>query len=219
MKPINHNVKRWLIIAGICVAVILLLSVVFRGCLQVDTHKDEKKGVDQAAKALQLAYDKLKADSIAGAHREDSLQQVTDRQAAQLKAANQEINRSKQKILTIAAALDSAKDNRDTARFMALADSLKLESVAQQEVIIEQQQVTDSTIQNYEHRLAEKDKVIDAQAKFISQMRSAHLDLTDKYNDLHKDYGKVTRKLKGERTLGRILAGAALVAGGLFIAK
>lgn len=219
MRTLNHNVRRWLITAALVIGAVLLLTIVFRGCLQVDTHSDEKKGMEQTNKALQIAYDSLLQASATSKRQEDSLLQVTSRQSAQLKAANQEINRSRRKILTIAAALDSARHNRDTAQFMALADSLKQESIAQQEVIEQQQQVTDSTIQNYERRLSEKDKVIDAQAAFISEMRTAHLDLNEKYTALHKDYGKVTRKLKGERTLGRVLAGAAVVAAGLLIAK
>lgn len=218
MRTLNHNLRRWLTIAAICIGTIVLLAIVFRGCVHVNPHKEEKKEVQQINQATQKAWDSTAQELQLSRHREDSLQRITQVQAAQMAATKKELAHSRQKLHQVITALDNAKVAGDTTKYLQLADSLRNETVAQAGVIQHYETLTDSTIENYERRIKEKDHTIEMQADLLTKLRSANIEITGKYNDLHKAYGKVTRKLKGERTMGRILAGAVLV-GGLIIAK
>ncbi len=219
MKPINHNLRRWLIRIGIAAAAIFLLAIIFRGCLPINSHKEGKKEVQQISEAVNQADDSTMRITTAANHRADSLQKVIDAQDKRLKQTSQELAVSRRQVKELAVALDEAKALGDTSQFFAVADSLKNVALAQAQQAEQYEKQADSTAENYKRQLALKDITIKAQAELISKMRTANLEITDKYNSLHADYGKVTRKLKGERTLSRVLACAALIAGGLFIAK
>lgn len=219
MQTLNHNLRPYLVGTGLLAAAILLCWVAFRGCYNAPSHKQEAKQVEQEQKALQKADDSTTA--VIERLKVDSAKLATENADLKKKLATvrQEVAAGRQQAGKLIADLDNATANADTSRFIQAAQDLRDLVEVQGGVIAHYEDLFDSTIVNYDAQLVGRDSIIAAQAVLLAQFRAGNASLSEKYFTLNKDNLALSRKLKGERTLGRVLAIGAGVLGVMVLTK
>ena len=218
MPTLNHRLKPYLF-GGVIVIAILLGAGIFRGCDNTPTHKEEAKEIKALQAQLKQTEEDARRDSIRLATHADSLRVANLDLQNKRDVISRELAATKQQVIQLAGANKQAKADNDTVRYIETCDSLREVAQVQAEVIT-MYQVNDSlrTV-NYEAQLSAKDSLLANRAILISQLRTTNDKTYSSYQQLNADYGKVTRKLKREKTLSRILAIAAGVAGGAILLK
>lgn len=218
MATINHNLRPYLIGAA-ALAIVLLCVVIFRGCDNNPSYKEENKHVEQLQTLLRQAKSKAKEDSVRLAKHADSLRAAALDLQRKRDAIATELAVTKQQVQQLASANKQAKVDNDTARYIETCDSLREVAQVQAEVIEDYQRNDSLRTVNYEAQLSAKDSLLVKQAEFNAQLRATNEAVYDSYNNISKDYQKLNRKVKRERTLSRVLAVSALVAGGIILLK
>src|SRR6478609_3126629 len=109
----------------------------------------------------------------------------------------------------------SARGQKDTVYALSTCDSLTSENESLYYQISEYQKMNDETIGYYELALKASDSAALKQTLFANQWRDVATKATNDFNALGKDYNKLLRKHKRERTVNRILAAAVVVTGGI----
>jgi len=211
--------KKYIIPALIIGAGIILAAVIFRGCNTTPSHKAEIKEVAELQKKLNDKEKKAAADSVKWAKRGDSLESVLHDLQNKRDVISRELTVTKTKVQVLASQNTTAKANKDTARYIETCDSLKNLATLQGEVITMYQTYADSVETNYESQLKAKDSLLTNRAGLIAELRNVNSRTNAELLSINTDYLKVTKKLKRERTLSRILAIATTAVGTLFILK
>jgi len=221
MTTLNHNVFTWrnaLVAAGIVGAIVLLL-ILFRGCDHSPDHSQDVKEVKQDQGALKTKDEQARIVTNNWKEKADSLQRINVALQAQLDVYKQEAAKSKEKAGRLVKELDRAKAERDTSAYVQTCDTLQ-QMVQDQAVTIDEYiLLVDSVSANYQQQIDYKDSIINQQVDLLAAFRESNTKLEQRYYEINTDYLKATKKLKRERTLGRVLAGAVLVLGGLLLSK
>jgi hypothetical protein len=221
MTTLNHNIfnRRNLVIALIVVGFLILALITFRGCDRSPSHKEDVREVKALQDKLKITEDDKAADSTRLVRRGDSLQtSLLDLQNKQ-DVIKRELAVTKSRVQTLASANERAKTSRDTARYIETCDSLKDLAMLQGE-ILDMYQFNDSArTANYEEQLSAKDSLLANRAALIVQLRNTNNETYGALMQVNTDYNKVSRKLKRERTLSRVLAAGLAIAGGALLLK
>lgn len=211
--------KQHIWLAVIIAAGIILGAIIFRGCESSPSHKQEAKEVKVLQEKLQKVEKEKATDSARLVHRSDSLQALNLDLKNKKDAADKELAKLRKDTRRISDKLDTARAKKDTLGYITACDSLQERSRLQDEVITIYQAYVDSVEYNHEVQLATKDSLLANRAALITQLRTANDKTFLNYQQISSDYTKVTRKLKRERTLSRILAAVVAVGGGMILFK
>lgn len=211
--------NKYIIPAVLIVAGIILAAVIFRGCDNSPSHNEEVKEVKALQEQLKKTEERAATDSTRLVRRGDSLQvTLLDLQNKQ-DVIKRELVATKNKVQALAGANEKAKTNRDTARYISTCDSLKDLATLQGEIITMYQFNDSARTANYEDQLTEKDSLLANRAALIAQLRQANTETYGALMQINTDYNKISRKLKRERTLSRVLAAGVAVLGGVVLLK
>lgn len=206
-------------LAGIIAAGIILAAIIFRGCDNSPSHKEEIKAVKALQEQLRTIEQAKAADSSRLARRGDSLHLVNLDLQNKKDVIARELATTKTKVYKLASQNEKAKKSHDTARYIETCDSLKDLAKLQGE-LLEMYQFNDSArTVNYEEQLSAKDSLLANRAALIAQLRATNTETYTALLNINTDYYKVTRKLKRERTLSRVLAVGVAVLGGAILLK
>lgn len=206
-------------LAAIIAAGIILAAIIFRGCDNSPSHNEDVKEVKALQDYLQKVEKENASDSARLVRRGDSLQSCLLDLRNKQDVIKRELVTTKNKVQALAGANEKAKTNRDTVRYIETCDSLKDLAKLQGEVI-EMYQFNDSArTVNYEDQLAAKDSLLANRAALIAQLRQANTETYGALMQINTDYNKISRTLKRERTLSRVLAVGAAVLGGVILLK
>lgn len=211
--------RKYLVPAGIITAGIIFAAVIFRGCDNSPLHKEDIKEVKALQDKLKKTEDKLAADSVRLTQHNDSLQTTLLDLQNKKDVIAKELTITKSKVQKLASQNEQAKTARDTARYIETCDSLKDLARLQGEIITMYQENDSIRTANYEDQLSAKDRLLANRADLISQLRQTNADTYAAFMQVNTDYNKVTRRMKRERTLSRILAAGAAVLGGVILLK
>lgn len=206
-------------LAGIIAVGIILAAIIFRGCDNSPSHNEDVKEVQALQEQLKKKEEKAASDSARLVRRGDSLQtSLLDLQNKQ-DVIKRELVTTKNKVQALVGANEKAKTNRDTVRYIQTCDSLKDLATLQAEIITMYQFNDSARTVNYEEQLTAKDSLLANRAALIAQLRQTNTETYGALMQINTDYNKVTRKLKRERTLSRVLAAGVAVLGGVVLLK
>lgn len=206
-------------LAGIISVGIIIAAVIFRGCDNSPSHKEDVQVVKLLQDKLKESEKKHAADSARLAQRGDSLQLVNLDLKNKQEVITKELARTKRSVQSLIAANDYAKADNDTARYIETCDSLKDLARLQGEIITMYQENDSVRTVNYEEQLSAKDSLLANRAVVIAQLRQTNDETYAALMQISTDYNKVTRKLKRERTLSRVLAAGLAITGGALLLK
>lgn len=213
------KLKHYYFLAGIIAVGFLLAAIIFRGCSPAPSHKDDIKEVQALQAQLKKKEQSSAADSARLVKRGDSLEKELHVLQNKKDMISKELTITKTKVQLLAAQNSAAKANKDTARYIETCDSLRNLATLQGEVITMYQNYADSVETNYEAQLTAKDSLLNNRASLIADLRNVNDRTNAELLSINTDYLKVTKKLKRERTLSRILAIATTTVGTLLITK
>lgn len=198
---------------------IIIAAIIFRGCDNSPSYKEDIKEVKALQEQLRTIEQAKAADSSRLARRDDSLHLVNLDLQNKKDVIARELATTKTKVYKLAAQNEQAKTARDTSRYIETCDSLKDLAKLQGE-LLEMYQFNDSArTVNYEEQLSAKDSLLANRAALIAQLRATNTETYTALMNINTDYNKVTRKLKRERTLSRVLAAGLAVLGGAILLK
>lgn len=215
----NIKIDSRIIVGLIFVAIVLLVTVIFRGCEKSSNNKEEKKEVVKIV-------DNAKDFTAEKDTEIDSLYRIILEQNAEL----QSVSAEKRKAETAAARLrrrtsdlvndiEFYQENLDVANQLNSCDTLK--DIAR--VAIAEAENYEKQIRAFEYLSAQKDVYQNAQLQAArtkaDTLHSALINIESKYYELDKTYLTLRKKHKRERTLSRVLAASALVIGGFLLTK
>lgn len=206
-------------LTGIIAAGIIVAAIIFRGCDNSPSHKAEIKEVKALQEQLRDTEREKSADSSRLARRADSLHLVNLDLQNKKDIIARELATAKTRVQVLASANERAKSARDTARYIETCDSLKDLARLQGEIITMYQFNDSARTVNYEEQLTAKDSLLANRAALIAQLRATNTETYTALMNINTDYNKVTRKLKRERTLSRVLAAGVAVLGGIVLLK
>ncbi|MDF2189272.1 hypothetical protein [Paraflavitalea sp. CAU 1676] len=210
--------RRYLLIVRVVVGLLLLWLMVRPGPDQSTVPAEVKQTKQEQASLKQK--DEQAHQVIGGLMAEnDSLQKRASSLQKELDNFKKEAAVSKEKTRRLTAELDRAKQDRDTAAYINTCDSLKLLAEEKDFTISRTQASADSLDHVRKEQLALKDTIISIQQSLLADFRSANTSLEEKYYAAAAENTKLTKKVKRERNLGRVLAGGLLIIGGLLISK
>jgi hypothetical protein len=215
MTPPNN---KWIWVALAAVALFLTWAV-FRGCGEGNVHRSNKSQVDSAKQATNTRY---KRDSSLVKEYQTAISVLeNDKRNLKVKVAALEtqLNASGKQANKIAYKVVQAKVERDTIRYVANCDSLVTAVADLTNILDHYQEEIRQTVNNYEATNLYKDSIISIQGAGLVSLKASHDFVSGKYDLLYRDYGKLVKRNKRERTLTRILAGATLVLGGIVLSK
>lgn len=211
--------RQYCILAAIIAAGIIVAAVIFRGCEKSPSHKVDAKEVKSAQEQLKQVEQAKAVDSARQSQARDSLQLALNEQKNKTDVVGRELTKTQSKLQVLLTQHGTAKKENDTAAYIASCDSLAEVAHLQGELLPMYQAGYDSITQKYDEIVLYSDSLLRGRQDLIVQLRAANSLTAQKYAAISSDYNKVYRKLKRERTLGRILAGGAAVLGGLLILK
>lgn len=211
--------KQHYYLAAIIAAGIILGAIIFRGCDTSPSHKEDNREVKLLQEALRNTEDKAAADSARLVQRIGSLAVANQDLQNKKQVVETELQKLRKERKALSDKLDTARANKDTAGYIAACDSLQERTRVQDEVTGMYVAYVDSVEANHVAQLDAKDSLLASRQELIAQLRSANTITFEKYNALSADYNKVTRRLKRERILSRVLAVATTVAGTFIILK
>lgn len=217
---LNHKIfnTRNYMIGGVIVVLVFLAFVFFRKCDNSPSHNEDVKEVKALQEQLKKTEEKAATDSARLVRRGDSLQTSLLDLLNKQDVIKRELSAMKNKVQALAGANEKAKTNRDTARYISTCDSLKDLATLQGEIITMYQFNDSARTSNYEDQLTAKDSLLANRAALISQLRQTNTGTYGALMQINTDYNKVSRKLKRERTLSRVLAaGVAVLGAGLLL--
>lgn len=221
MPTLNHKIfnQRNYITAAIIAGFIFLTFVIFRSCDNSPDHSKEIQETKVLQQRLEATEQKAAADSVRQVRRVDSLQLINlDLQNKQT-VITKELTQTKRAVQSLIAGIEFAKADNDTIRYIETCDSLKDLARLQNEIITMYQENDSIRTVNYEDQLSAKDNLLANRADLIAQLRQTNTETYAAFMQINTDYNKVTRKLKRDRTLSRILAAGAAVLGGVLLLK
>lgn len=221
MTTLNHNIfnRRNLIIAAIAIGFLVLILITFRGCYRTPSHKEDVREVKVLQDQLKEMEFKSAADSIRWVMQQDSLKTVLVNLETKRVLIDIELKQTKKAVRSLVAANDQAIEERDTLLYIQTCDSLKDLATLQGEIITMYQFNDSARTVNYEDQLTAKDSLLANRAALISQLRQANTETYGALMQINADYNKISRKLKRERTLSRVLAAGVAVLGGIVLLK
>lgn len=211
--------KNYYYLAAILAVGFIIAAIIFRGCDNSPSHKVDAKEVKAAQEQLKKVEEKLAADSVHHIAVQDSLRKVIEDQKAKSRAIGNELTKSTSKLQVYVAQLAKARKEKDTTAYVTNCDSIARLAALQAEILPMYQRGYDSLTIAYEELQASKDSLLKNRQDLIVQLRVTNDLTSSKYAAIAADYGQVKKKLKRERTLGRILAGGAAILGGLLLTK
>lgn len=218
---LNHKIfnTRNYFIGGVIVVLIFLAFVFFRKCHNSPSHNEEVKEVKALQEQLKEREFKSVADSIRWVKQQDSLKTVLVNLETKRVLIDIELKQTKKAVRSLIAANDHAIEERDTLLYIATCDSLKDLATLQGEIITMYQFNDSARTANYEDQLMAKDSLLTNRAALIAQLRHANTETYSALMQINTDYNKISRKLKRERTLSRVLAAGVAVLGGAILLK
>lgn len=218
---LNHKIfnTRNYIVGGIIVVLIFLAFVFLRKCDNSPSHKEEVKEVKILQEQLKEREFKSATDSIRWVKQQDSLKTVLVNLETKRVLIDIELKQTKNAVRSLIAANDQAIEERDTLLYIQTCDSLKDLATLQNEIITMYQFNDSARTVNYEEQLTAKDSLLANRAVLIAQLRQTNTETYGALMQINTDYNKISRKLKRERTLSRVLAAGVAVLGGIVLLK
>lgn len=201
---------QWKTVAVIAAAIVLLWFV-FRSSVKRPVIPESKPVIEQAKKTNKAVIQvvdsakllRLKDDTIR------MLRVQRDVAKKEVAKAGQELTRLASKVI----------DRKDTVHLPADCDSLAAAAEKYQDYALDLQEQYDDAMEAYARKDAMQSMLFERQKTLYAELRASFAELELHNRELTTSLKKENRKRKGERTFNRILAGAALVAGGLLITK
>jgi hypothetical protein len=200
--------KTWWLI----LAIVILLTIVFRGCNNLPTHKDEKKSLDSTAEAYQLTVTSQQRKIIDLEFREDSLQKRLDTTSAQLMAVRKDMSVRVDAVRRTLSSGSQAAQRRDTMAILINWDSLRAQVIAGLPVIAASDSLSQQVIDDCFKKGAVKDSLVVAYETMWREANTAYAKTKTAYDGLYSDYRKASSRLKFNKTLTRVEAVVILAA-------
>lgn len=195
----------------VIIVVIILLSVLFRGC---DTTPPVESLPTPTANQVTIdSASYWKQETAKARATIDSLMVEKVESDLVLRKADKELSALVVKYNT----LRKAPGPCDT--ILPVCDDLAAANVELRGLVTEYQSNMDELLMSYDRALAASDSAAIKQTQLAEQWRSTATASVVQYNDLAKQFNRQTKKNKRERTLSRVLAGVVLVLGGVIALK
>jgi hypothetical protein len=174
----------------------------------------EKEAVE--AKAREVAANVI-VDSIKNeVKRRDSNIVVAK---TQIDSSKKELAKTKVVVGTLTQRIRQAQLDKDTVTIVVSCDSLVTEVETLYGALESYQHFTDTLSIIYDEQLLAKDSIIAVKDKLYFDMRTSFNRISDNYISLHKKSQRSEKKLKGSKTLNKVLGAVVIVLGGVIIAK
>lgn len=205
--------KYWLQIL-IAFGLIFLLVIIFRGCNPAADHTSDKQYVDSVIQVNALlkkqAFTKLHMDRVIDSlnqWRYDSMLKV--HQVDRLK-----VDEATAKANLYAFKYQQARELHDTILSFVECDTLALVAQDQAIKIHGYEKLTDSLVSAHAAAMLIRQGQYESLNALYMQTDTALNGVAGRYNGLYKDYTKVVKANKFNKTLSRVLAIAVVVLGG-----
>jgi hypothetical protein len=206
------------IIIALCVA--LLLTILLVKCnisMQNIEHQlgiAEKEVIEAKAReaAANVIVDSIKTE----VKRRDSNIVVAK---TQIDSSKKELAKTKVVVGTLTQRIRQAQLDKDTVTIVVSCDSLVAEVETLYGALESYQHFADTLSIIYDEQLLAKDSIIAVKDKLYFDMRTSFNRISDNYISLHKKSQRSEKKLKGAKTLNKVLGAVAIVLVGVIIAK
>lgn len=218
---LNHNIfnRRNYFRAVLVIAGIILLFIIFRGRAYVKDHSATVAELKRVTSELKAEHDRV-----------DSLSTAVNAKTHILTLENsilldkvdsvEDINRGYGRQVTqLTANLRAAKNMKDTVKYYVSCDSLAIVAEDQRDAIANYEMLIDSTTANFQQQIAAQTELLEERAALNNKYRTSTQWMEQQIKQQDKDYNKLVKKHKRERTLSRVLAVAVLALGTLQFVK
>lgn len=218
---LNHNIfnRRNYIRAVLVIAAILLLFVVFRGRAYVKDHNSTVAQLDKITAELKTAHSKVDSFAIATEAKTHLLALENNHLLNKIDSVEAQNRGYGRQVIQLTANLKAAKSMKDTAKYYANCDSLAIVAEDQRDAIANYEILIDSSAANFQEQIAAKDALLNERAALNNKYRTSTQWMEQEIKQQQKDYGKLVKKHKRERTLSRVLAVAVLTLGTIQFVK
>lgn len=215
MKHLQRYWFTYLLVAIIAYMLYLLLSVP----KPIDSHSTENENLKAENSALK--------DSIKEFTRRQSIDRgvITSQdstiRATRLQAdlTRRELNKTKDNALQLAKEIKELKKDADTSELARKAVELAEQVENYTFLLDDAMKQYDSVNTLYEAQKVTYEKMLADRASLLNQVQTAHNKVTSAYDGLHKDYGKVSKKLRMEKLKTKVTAVIAVAEAVLLLLK
>jgi len=191
---------NWLYVA-IIAAVIILVFIFFRGCYKlgkVETIKVVTVDTTGVADLRKRAAEAERAQAVANKAKDSALKELV---LTQFRSRN------------LAAKYEEARERKDTVEIIKNCDSLANEVEVLNETLDNYKGMYDDLLEAAERSKSKSDSMALLNAQFVAQYRGLYAGAVNDRNQLAVQLNKTNKKVKRERFLTRVLAGAVLAVG------
>lgn len=209
-KLITNWIKANPIKLLIGIAFIALCCIVFQKCDRTPNKEVETVYIDNPQTKREAQYWRDSAIN---------LMQTIGKLKQDKKESDKVLDRANTEMKKLIVNYRQAKADKDTVLVIANCDSIVNENQHLTDLVSDYQLNMDELVMQYDAAVQAADSAAIKQTQLASELRAANKDLTGKYNGLVSDYNKLNRKAKNRKGLNRMLAGAAIVLGGIVLLK